>query len=193
MSMIIDRPTFEDETAAAAAFDKACSQVRIDKQQAFTVLKEVPGHYTSPKVGAKDKSARIDRLIIPSPKLRLEGWAHGPFGVEIKRSTENEGQVVSQALDYANTVWHLGEAEGGGEGLQGFHLQVEWIFIYPFGMVGPRHGLGSVMAQNRIGWVDISMRTPFRLGCEQTTGFVFNHDGSYRINPLPMGRKRGSR
>lgn len=81
---------------------------------------------------------------MPSRALQGAGWLHGPIGVEIKRSGIKVGPPIAQCIDYLRATFCPDE-----KAMPGFHLRLGMVFLFPCANV--MHGLGSVMAQHRIG------------------------------------------
>lgn len=170
---------FETEALAWEHFDSV-----LGKCQAFAVHKEVRGEYLQPRLATEDKTARIDRILIPRKEAIDAGWTDGAIGIEGKRSNMKVGRLISQAMDYSRCVWEL------DRGVPGLLLMLRWVFIFPsdtqFGDVA------SIMCQNRIGYVTHYNRSiSFNVGAQH--GIVINDDGSIRTTKLAMGGKRGSR
>ena len=177
-----DRPdwyttgSWATEAASVAAFDALVSSLRLFRSHA-----EVVGTLTQPRPGQKDRSLRIDRVLVPTTGLIERGWKHGAIGVECKRSGENIGPPLSQAMDYVRGSWLI----------NGIWFQLGAVFLWP---MAPQGGpLASLMAHQRIGAVAPRRtdRIHFSLGEE-----VILADSPYglRVAGLPRaGAKVGSR
>lgn len=124
---------WQTEKESAANFDGLVAYLN-----AFTVLKEVRGQYTFIRPHEQNKkSARIDRILIPTTKLLEAGWTLGTVGVELKRSGKNLGRPIAQLIDYSlRCEWNI-------------DIQPNWYFIWP--VRGPTGPIASLMSQFRIG------------------------------------------
>lgn len=191
VQQVLTGGNFGDEPTAWVHFD-----AQAERNAMFRVHREVWGELIQPRFGCDDPPAesggpvrkgnwlRIDRILVPSRKVLDAGWCGGLIGVEGKRSGAKIGKVISQALDYSRCVFELPDTH--------FLVMVRWVFLWP--LEGePKGDLGSVMAQNRIGWVRSSTRTPLVFGCGMTHGITVNFDGTADVQQLPMGRKKGNR
>ena len=168
---------FADELASQKYLDEMLAKTGL-----FRIYPEVVGEYIQPRLLAERKEARIDRLCIPTKKLLDAGWRHGPLGIEAKRSGQKVGPVVAQATDYSRVLWHF---------QPGFHVAVEWIFIWP--MHKPYGAAESVMVNNRIGYAYSWNEKHFRLSAGPLTAIEWQEPDIVRVNFLPMGNKTGSR
>jgi hypothetical protein len=172
--------TWATEIEAAAAFDSFLNQCGL-----WSVYREVPGTLIQPRPSQADKGMRIDRILLPTPRLLALGWTHGAIGVEIKRSGVKIGPPIAQAMDYGRTVWRLDQ-------LGGLRLWLDWVFIWP---MTKRHGpIASVLAQNRIGSASSDAWTPLCLWSGEQNLIRIERDGTVAIGTAPAnGRKAGSR
>lgn len=168
---------FTEESAGLDALDSS-----IAKSGAFKLYREVSGWYIQPRFDAEQKSARIDRILVPMRKAIDAGWHGGPIGIEGKKSGHKVGRIISQAMDYSRCAWELPE---------GFCIVLRWVFIWP--LTNPKGDLESVMAQNRIGCAGPASTARIVFSCGGTNGITILADGSMQTTPLPMGRKAGSR
>jgi hypothetical protein len=126
--------TWETEAEAAAAFDERIERCGLFERS----FKEVRGYYLTHR---EEKTARIDRILIPGAKLRDAGWSK-TIGIEIKRSNLESaefGRAIGQAIDYTYCNWNVGA----------YWMYCERIFLWPFAM--PQGPLQSVMLQNGVG------------------------------------------
>ena len=80
------------EEASASAFDE-----RIRRIGLFRVYLEVEGTLIQPRPCQREKTVRIDRLLVPTEALLALGWKHQTVGVEIKRSGLPIGPPMTQA------------------------------------------------------------------------------------------------
>lgn len=177
---------FPDEPSAWTHFDS-----KVQMGQAFRVHTEVWGELIQPRFGCETEASggkgnrlRIDRILLPMQPAIDAGWTGGAIGVEGKKSGAKIGRVISQALDYSRCVFELKNSH--------ILVMLRWVFLWPLESE-PVGDLGSVMAQNRIGWVASSARTPLVFGCGGTHGLTIHHDGKITTKPLPMGGKKGNR
>ncbi len=127
---------YATETESAAALDALLAQVAL-----WNVWAEVPGVMLQPKPCQRDRTVRIDRLLIPNQRLVDQGWKHGAIGIEIKRSGIKMGPAIAQAMDYTRAVWTLPRG--------GVQVWLSWVFLWPM----PKQGgpVASILAQNRVG------------------------------------------
>jgi hypothetical protein len=174
--------SFVTEPDAWAHFDAL-----MEANKSFRIYREVSGEYIQPRPQTEDKTARVDRLMMPLPKALEAGWRGGAIAIEGKKSDCHVGRLVTQALDYSRCAWTLGEEHT----YPGLTLMTRWVFVYP---VERQHGdLESIMVQNRIGYV-IAHRRTITFGIGATNAIKIFDDGTVQIaRSLPMGRKRGSR
>lgn len=163
------------EDAAAAEFDRL-----VEASGLFRSFAEVDGFYLAARIHRQPKSARIDRILIPTPKLREAGWV-APIGVEIKRSGEHLGPALCQAIDYTYAAFVV----------NGAYVHPEMIFLWP--LEKQLGAVKSVMVQNGIGEL---------YGRRHDDALVFNsehaiirahHDGTVTVRAHVAGRKLGSR
>lgn len=169
---------FSTEEESVAAFDAI-----VERSDLFRVYKEVPGHYMASRPGREQRSARIDRLLVPGPRLRAGGW-NITFGVEAKRSGERIGHAIAQALDYTWCVFHANATT---------YLYPEWIFLWP--LPTQFHAVASVMAQNRIGEAN-ERGGRIAFGTNGTGLLSIGADGTFECQPERadrVGHKKGSR
>lgn len=174
---------FSDEPAAWAVFDAA-----IELSGAFRIYREVEGEYIQPRPETDPRGARIDRILVPQPKVIAAGWKRGGMiGVEGKKSGSKIGPLVTQAIDYSRCAFRIEREPGELIAL----VMLPWIFIYP---VEPVLGdLASVMANNRIGTAAMT-NSRLVFSCNGTNAITIAADGSlFGVKDLPMGSKRGSR
>jgi len=75
---------YRTEDEAMQRFDALAAE-----SNCFRIYSEVSGELIQPRVGCEEKSVRIDRILIPLPRLVQAGWVHGPIGVEGKRHSAN--------------------------------------------------------------------------------------------------------
>jgi hypothetical protein len=189
---------FRDENSSMDCFDLLMTTSELFKPPA----KEVVGHYQHFRPGAEMRRPRIDRILLPSKTLIDAGWKHGPIGVEGKKSNVKLGKVVAQAQDYARSSFEL---------WPGYHVTLEWIFIWPLNEV--LGDIASSMAQSRIGSVSGFNDKPgpgdysfaFKSGGTTAIGFTARYhtqdekphdeywDTNLIVNELMSGRKVGSR
>lgn len=137
---------FTSEEASAAEFDRRVTACGLFERS----FSEVNGYYvayrpnrerkTSERRGEEENAARIDRVLLPGPKLRELGW-NVPIGVELKKSDADFGHTIAQAIDYTYCIFNVGP----------YWMHFERIFVWPFEM--PGGPLQSVMLQNGVGVV----------------------------------------
>jgi hypothetical protein len=123
------------EADACAEFD-----ARIAATELFRSYAEVDGFYLAARVHRQPKSARIDRILVPTAKLKAAGWS-STIGVEIKASGTKLGPALCQAIDYTYAAFDIG----------GTFVHPEMVFLWPLQRQG--RTVKSVMVQNGIGEV----------------------------------------
>ncbi len=171
---------FATEPVAWVAFDEA-----VERSRAFKLLREVEGEYVHPRIGTEDKDARIDRILIPLETAINAGWKDGAIGIEGKRSDAKVGPLISQALDYTRCAFRLAHSV--------LVLMLRWVFVFPLSSQDTLGDVGSIMANNRVGYASLS-RGRIALGCVGMNALVIEPDGVISAaRRLPMGGKRGSR
>lgn len=127
--------TYDDEPESCRALDAALGALDL-----FIIYTEVRGYYIAPRLGQDRCDPRIDRILVPKPKLLEAGWKYGPIGIECKRSGLKLGPVVAQLLDYTRAVWEI---------KKGYWIMPEWLLLWRLDEI---HGpVESILAQNRIG------------------------------------------
>lgn len=165
---------------------------RLERIDLFNVYTEVWGtnmHTLRGKEKRSDdktqeKGLRIDMILSPKKELIRLGWNLGAVGVEIKRSGEKLGRVVSQSMDYTRTAFEI-EKKGG------ILTVLRWVFIWHLGK--PYGDIQSVMAQNNIGWAYSDQYSPFVLGCDGTKALEWQSPDRFWIKQPICGTKVGSR
>lgn len=162
------------EADSAAEFDR-----RVESTGLFRSYAEVPGYYLAARIHRQPKSARIDRILFPTPKLRDAGWST-PIGVELKRSGERVGAAVSQAIDYTYAAFEVA----------GTFVHLELIFLWPLEKQG--YAIKSVMTQNGIGEV-FETRSDLLVFNSEYSLIRCKRDGSVETRPHVAARKVGSR
>ena len=148
----------------------------------FRIYREVVGTLTQPRPGQRDRSMRIDRVLVPVPELVHIGWAHGAIGVEVKRSGVSVGPPLAQAMDYVRGSWLVG----------GIWLQLNAVFLWPMNkQSGP---LASLMVHSRIGSASHSGSDRFKFALGEEILCANNFHGGFRLgNDAHSGRSVGSR
>lgn len=178
--------TWKTEEESAADFDRRV-EICIRAGVFDRAFKEVRGFYLTHRPGREEKDARIDRILIPGPKLKERGWTR-TIGVELKRSDCDFGPAVSQAIDYTYCNWNIGD----------YWMYCERIFLWPFAM--PGGPLQSVMLGNGVGVVH-SSRYPGYPQADRLLMFTLERnqivvlpDGELEIVvPTKSGTRKGSR
>lgn len=170
---------WESEIDSARALDDRLEQC----SQWFKTFKEVRGEYVQPRFGAKDKTARIDRVLIPSADLMSRGWNNGAIGIEIKKSGTKIGPVVAQCQDYSRAAFRMSPSC--------LVTICEWIFIWPLSDFAG--DIASVMTQNRIGGLfgHSYVLLRFKTACGNL--LTIHTDGSVEIGAVNPGRGTGHR
>ena len=197
---------FETEDESAAEFDRRIGvpepmvgnepkhgeRIHIPGGLFEYMYREVRGYYLTHRPHREEKTARIDRILIPGQRLRAAGWTT-TIGVELKKSEADFGAAVSQAIDYTYCNWSVGD----------YWMYCERIFLWPFDM--PGGPLQSVMIQNGIGTVhgrfysekyptaspERDIKLDFRL--ERNNLAITPDDSIVECHPWNSGKKKGSR
>lgn len=167
---------WETEEASCAALDEI-----VERSGLFTIRREVRGYYLQPRLEQEVKTPRIDRILFPTPRLKDLGWAHGPIGIECKRSGCKTGPPLAQLFDYSRAAWDIA----------GTVVMPKFFFLWPMHKV---HGpLASIMAQNRVGTAETGPWCPLKLSCGEQILLRIDPHGQPRIGIGAHGRKAGSR
>ena len=92
---------YETEKDAEYAFDE-----RINPDF-FVMEKEVVGRrlFDDKPTDSDGQRVRIDRLLHPTLKAVCAGWKYGPIAVEIKKSNMAFGPILSQVMEYRQSVF----------------------------------------------------------------------------------------
>jgi hypothetical protein len=164
---------FATEAESAAEFDRVVAASGL-----FDSSPEVDGFYLSARIHRAPKTARIDRILFPTKKLRAAGW-HQPFGVELKRSGEKLGPALCQAIDYTYAAFEV----------RGVFVALPMIFLWP--LVMPKRSAQSVMVHNGVGAAYVDKRGALRFESERT--LIYSLGDELRVSAHVAGRKVGSR
>lgn len=172
---------YQTENESADAFDRAVPH------DLFKVHREVCGTLISPRPAQSGVRMRIDRILVPKPKLLDEhGWRFGIVGCELKCSGEKVGPAIAQAMDYSRTVWLLDPDR------QRFRICLDYVFIWPMAKFGGT--LASICAQNRIGSAyGDEQYTKFGLKSGETGILDVQTNGRVRVGKVLTGTRSGSR
>ncbi len=171
--------TWETEEESATAFDRALAASGLAER----VYDEVDGQYLWPRLGWKDSACRIDRIVIPSAALIRSGWPHGPIGIEIEASRRKVAGPLEQLLDYTRAVWTI---------KKGFHIVLEWFFLWPWGNLGGN--VGSLANNQRIGGVMESNYSHLTFHvCGMNAIRSVRGTGLIEARELKVGLKKGHR
>lgn len=177
--------SYPTETESLAEFDRI-----IGASDLFRVYCEVDGHYVAHRPGRPLKAPRIDRILVPLPRLRQAGWTT-VFGVEAKRSGAKLGPLVAQAIDYTWAVYECNST----------YLYPDGIFVWPVrkeGIDGEsiHCAIESVMQQNRIGhcFSERGDTVQFQFGGNHVLRVSCSGKAEHRHEEFArIGRKVGSR
>ena len=164
---------YATEQEACAAFDAAVSD------NCFLVEKEVVGRILQPRLAADQQVFRIDRLLIPRPKL---GWTQGAIGIELKRGKSKLGKAVLQCLDYQRCAFKT---------KNGIDVLIGWCFLFGIDSI-PKRDIESIMAQNQIGVCEIGNNGHLRFAGDSRC-LIQNIGGEWYCQEPLSGRKAGSR
>lgn len=165
------------EEQSASAFDRYVDAVGL-----FRMYREVVGTLIQPRPGQRDRSMRIDRILVPGADLAQRGWTHGAIGVELKRSGISIGPPLAQAMDYVRGSWSL----------NGVWIQLNAVFLWPMHkQSGP---LASLMVHNRVGSVSHSGSDWIKFALGEEVLLANNAYSGVRVgNDARSGRQVGSR
>ncbi|HEY6180097.1 MAG TPA: hypothetical protein VIX73_36900 [Kofleriaceae bacterium] len=164
-----------DEAAACAEFDRRVAASRLFERS----FPEVRGYYLTHRPNRQSKDARIDRILLPGPRLREAGWTTA-IGVELKASGTKLGPPLSQAIDYTYCAFHVGP----------HWLHLQHIFFWP---LRPQRGaVQSVMVQNCIGCIFDTQHSPLIFELERQV-ICLHDDDNLVVHPSVAGTKKGSR
>ncbi len=168
------------EDLALAEFDD-----RVNQSKAFQSFPQVEGFQSQPRFGADPKEKLIiDRILVPTRRLKDAGWKYGCVGIEGKAPRHKIGPVVCQCMDYGRTVWKLPDSGGVA-------VMTPWIFIWCLQDFG--NDIASVMAQHRIGGAWGHGRTILALKSSGGTLLRVDHDYNIVVADVRCGLKVGSR
>lgn len=169
--------SWQTEAEPAHAFDQLVESLG----GLFRVYKEVPGRFQHFRPSQDLQTARIDRILVPTDKLKESGWTLGPVGVEIKASGTKLGPPLCQLIDYSHASWNL----------LGTWMVPEWYFLWPaHKFYGP---LQSILAGQRCGGVH---RDPYGQLIFHSSSILAKLNPDYvdvRPGNANHGAKRGSR
>ena len=172
------------EEDSCEAFDAA-----VSRSGAFELWREVSGECIQPLPGDNIKKVyRIDRVLLPTDKLREAGWTKGLIGVEIKRSKVKAGPPLSQMLDYQRCAW---------SSPKNIKVHLDYVFLFP--LEKTMGTIASLMAQNRVGTCFLDNREDsewhrlaFFLGEQKVVACYLNKE-VIEVGNLNVGSKTGSR
>jgi len=165
------------ETEAAQAFDLLIERL----SGLFRMYKEVEGRYQHYRPSQQYRTARIDRILVPTSQLRKVGWNIGPIGVELKKSGADLGPPLCQLIDYTHATWNL----------NGNWIIPEWYFLWPCDrLTGP---LQSVVANQRCGGVYRSSHHELIFHSANIIAKLSSRNIDIRPDNTRHGRKTGSR
>jgi hypothetical protein len=175
---------YASEQDSAKAFDEA-----VERSGLFKIWREVTGENIHPLPGIKSKDGyRIDRILIPTDKLKAVGWKRGFIGIELKKSGVKAGPAISQMFDYLHCAWSSPE---------NYRVLIDYCFLWPLERCG--NAAASIMAQNRVGGCCLRYppenefhRLQFFLG-EQSLIVHYLNQGKTEVKNLIIGSGTGSR
>jgi hypothetical protein len=163
------------EPEACAEFDRRIAESKLFDRS----FSECRGYYMAHRPNRQERDARIDRILIPGPRLRDLGWTSA-IGVEIKASTTKLGPALSQAIDYTYCCFYAGAHP----------MPLPHIFLWP---LRPQLGaVQSVMVQNCIGTIDDSTHSQLIFTLERQV-IRLHDDGNLTVHASASGTKKGSR
>lgn len=168
--------TWATEEASASALDR-----RIEAIGLFHIYHEVIGTLTQPRPGQRDRAMRIDRILTPTPELRDQEWSHGAIGIEVKRSGENIGPPLAQAMDYVRGSWRI----------NGVWFQLGAVFLWPMHKQGGP--LASLMVHNRIGAAVPVGYDGIKLALGEEVVLSSGYGREVRLGRVKSGERVGSR
>jgi hypothetical protein len=174
---------YASEQDSAKAFDEA-----VERSGLFKVWREVTGENIHPLPNMNNKDHyRIDRILVPTDKLKASGWTKGFIGVELKKSGVKAGPPISQMFDYLHCAW---------KSPHDYRVMIDYCFLWPLEKCG--NVAASIMAQNRVGGClryppeNEFHRLQFFLG-EQSVIVHYFKDDRTEVKNLAMGNRTGSR
>lgn len=93
--------SFDTEAQAVSFFDTHINQ------EFFIIESEVKGRrlFDDKPVKKDGQNLRIDKILHPTLKAVNAGWFFGPIGIEIKRSGEAVGPVLTQILEQRQSLF----------------------------------------------------------------------------------------
>lgn len=174
----VERETFYGQWTTEA---DACAELdrRVEESGLFRSYAEVNGYYLASRIHRQPRSARIDRILVPTDRLRSAGW-NAAIGVEIKASGEKLGPALCQAIDYTYAAFDL----------RGTYVHPELIFLWP--LPDQSGAVKSVMVQNGIGSLYDTYSESLVFMAEH--GLIrVGRNGSVTLNQHVAARKVGSR
>jgi len=167
---------YRSEKESAAAFDRLVDESGLFRK----VYREVQGYYIVGRPGLEPRSARCDRILVPSERLKRAGWTYD-IGVELKKSGAKLGPVFTQVMDYAGAVFDVGP----------HYIMLKHWFVWPAPkLTGP---IDSVTAHHRIGSVFSNQHRRLSFMAAGQNMILLSRDGELRVNLPKHGSKRGSR
>lgn len=171
---------YATEADAATALDEILLACGL-----WSVYAEVRGTPCQPRPAQTAKNLRIDRLLVPNPRLRDLGWAHGVIGIEIKKSGAKIGEPIAQAMDYSRALWTVTQ-------LGGIRVWADWVFIWP--MPKQNGTVASILCQNRIGSATTDNWNLLQLKSGEHNLIKVGRDGVIEMgHAIVNGQKAGSR
>jgi hypothetical protein len=180
---------YQDEISSGKHFDECIEKSGLFKVWGIGRSKGITGEMIHPLPGMTNKDRYfIDRILVPTEKLREAGWIKGLIGIELKKSHVKVGPPLSQMLDYLRCAWN-----GPGN----IKVLIDYCFLWPLEKCDGT--TASIMAQNHIGGVCLRYpsekeyhRLQFSIG-EQFIIFYYFNKELVEVQNLKTGNKTGSR
>jgi hypothetical protein len=148
----------------------------------FSVRPQVWGYPLQPRCGTELKKLRIDYILLPSKPLLSAGWDLGPVGLECKKSGEKIGPPLSQMMDYSRAGWDIRD---------GYSILLKYIFLFPMERQGGP--IASLMAQNRLGGVEVTHDDRLKFFSGEKVMLVCGPESQFEYRATNQGFKAGSR
>lgn len=160
----------------------------IESTGFFNMYKEVWGYNLQPNLGTELKRFRIDRILIPTNKLKSQGWIHGIIGIELKAEDKKVGKPILQILDYLKSAFRI-EINNSYFA----SIMLDTCFLYPHeNFTG---SLESITKQNRIGTGETTKyhKLKLKFGGINFLTIDSHNNVEFDRKPLLFGKKSGSR
>lgn len=167
---------------------------RLERAGVFRVYKEVTGCYLQPRIGTKDRGARIDRVLVPTQKLLDAGWSHGAVGIECKKPGKKLGPALAQCMDYSRAAFTLRTTKPDERDRKPMiDVLCRWVLLWPMDPTDIVGDIGSLMDQHRIGGAIASRFHTLQFKTSSCNLLTVSKDGDITIGKAMQGSKVGTR